>query len=236
MIYTEYTVYIYGFDSVTARVRNSLNDGDLRPKTVRKRLIPCQAHPMESLCTEPAMRSFKFTPIDRADFPLLSCWLSTPHVARWWNDDPSPEAVENDYGGCVDGAEPCEVFMAHCNGAPVGLIQRYRFGAYPQYMDEVAHILHVSGVASSIDYMIGPADALGKGIGTAMIAAFVARTWDDDPDTPAIIVPVQADNRASWRALERASFARIAAGELEPDNPIDSSLHYIYRLDRASAA
>jgi aminoglycoside 6'-N-acetyltransferase len=99
-------------------------------------------------------------------------------------------------------------------------------------MDEVAHILHVPGDARSIDYLIGPSDALGKGIGTAMLAAFVARTWNDDPATPAVIVPVQADNRASWRALERAGFARIAAGELEPDNPIDSRSHYIYQLVR----
>jgi aminoglycoside 6'-N-acetyltransferase len=179
------------------------------------------------------MSSFEFTPIARADFALLSRWLSTPHVARWWNDDHSLEAVEDNYGGCVDGAEPCQVFIAHSNGVPVGLIQRYRLSAYPQYMHEVAHILHIPGDASSIDYLIGPADALEKGIGTEMIVAFVAHAWDSDPDMPAIIVPVQADNRASWRALERAGFARIAAGELEPDNPIDNRLHYIYQLTRS---
>jgi aminoglycoside 6'-N-acetyltransferase len=182
------------------------------------------------------MRSFEFTPIRRKDFPLLSCWLRTPHVARWWNDDPSPGAIEHDYGGCVDGTEPAEVFIAHCDGAAVGMIQRYRFGAYPQYANDMAHIVDVAADMTSIDYLVGPSHALGKGIGSAMIAAFVARTWADDPATPAIIVPVQADNRASWRALERAGFARIAEGELEPDNPVDSRWHYIYRLARAGAA
>jgi aminoglycoside 6'-N-acetyltransferase len=178
------------------------------------------------------MRSFEFSPIVRADFALLSSWLSTPQVARWWDDDPSLDAIEIDYGGCVDGTEPCDLFIARCAGAPVGLIQRYRFGAYPRYLEEVAPILHVPADFTGIDYLIGPADALGKGIGTAMIAAFVARTLDDDPATPGIIVPVQADNRASWRALERVGFVRIAEGELQPDNPIDSRSHYIYQLAR----
>ncbi len=178
------------------------------------------------------MPLFEFSPIRRKDFPRLSRWLSAPHVARWWDDDPSLAAIENDYGGCIDGTEPAAVFIACCDGAAVGLIQRYRFGAYPQYAQEMAHIVDVPADITSIDYLIGPADALGKGIGTAMIAAFVARTWEDDPATPAIIVPVQVDNRASWRALELAGFARIAEGALTPDNPADSRSHYIYQLAR----
>jgi aminoglycoside 6'-N-acetyltransferase len=182
------------------------------------------------------MHSFEFTPISRNDFPLLSRWLSTPHVARWWDDDPSIEAIEDDYGGCVDGTEPCEVFIAHFEGDAVGLIQRYRFGAYPQYADELAHIVHVSADTTAIDYLIGPADALGKGIGTAMIAAFIAHIWEHDPFTPAIIVPVHVNNRASWGALERADFIRIAEGELTPDNPADSRSHYLYQLARSGPA
>lgn len=175
------------------------------------------------------MHTFEFTPIRRKDFHLLSLWLAAPHVARWWDDDPSLDAIENDYGGCVDGTEPCEVFIAHCNGAAVGLIQRYRFGAYPQYLDEIAHIVQVCAHSTGIDYLVGPAEALGKGIGTAMIARFIARTWEDDPVTQEVIVPVHVDNRASWRALERAGFIRIAEGELEPDNRADTPQHYVYQ-------
>jgi aminoglycoside 6'-N-acetyltransferase len=176
--------------------------------------------------------SFEFTLLRREDFPLLSRWLCTPHVARWWDDDASLDALESDYGGCVDGTEPCQVFIAHCNGAAVGLIQRYRFGAYPEYISELAPIVDVSPDCTGIDYLLGPERALGKGIGTALIAAFVARTWVDDPATPAIVVPVHAENRASWRALERAGFSRIAEGELKPDNPVDSRAHYIYAISR----
>ncbi len=44
---------------------------------------------------------------------------------------------------------------------------------------------------------------------------------------------VHAENRASWRVLERAGFRRVVAGYMTPDNPIDTAHHFIYRLDRA---
>ena len=34
------------------------------------------------------------------------------------------------------------------------------------------------------------------------------------------------------RAVERAGFRRVAAGELTPDNPIDNRDHYVYQVDR----
>ncbi|MGR7002120.1 GNAT family N-acetyltransferase [Yinghuangia aomiensis] len=49
-----------------------------------------------------------------------------------------------------------------------------------------------------------------------------------------VAVPVGAANRRSWRALEKAGFTRAGECDLEPDNPIDEPLHYVYRLDRPS--
>lgn len=178
------------------------------------------------------MVSFQFLPIQRSDFALVSQWLSEPHVQRWWNADPALEAIESDYGGCIDGTEPARVFIAYCDGKAIGLIQSYRWGAYPAYLAEAAHIVRVPAEASSIDYLVGPAQACGKGTGAAMIAAFAATVWEGDPLTPAIIVPVHAENRCSWRALERAGFSRIAEGDLAPDNPIDGPEHVIYQLSR----
>ena len=54
-----------------------------------------------------------------------------------------------------------------------------------------------------------------------MIGAFVAESWVAHPAARDVLVPVAAGNRASWRALERAGFTRIAEGPMEPDNPID---------------
>lgn len=178
------------------------------------------------------MDDFDFRRLARSDFPLLSGWLAQPHVARWWDADPSLDAIEADHGGCIDGTEPAEVFIALRQGEPIGFVQRFRLDSYPQYLAELAPILPVPAAACSIDYLIGPPKALGRGWGSAMIAAFVRQLWRDDTDAPALVVPVHADNTASWCALERAGFVRAASGLLTPDNPADNHKHFIYQLDR----
>jgi aminoglycoside 6'-N-acetyltransferase len=177
---------------------------------------------------------FTFRPLARADFVTLRQWLRTPHVARWWADDSSDEDLEAMYGGCIDGTEPAEVFIAEHAGRAIGLVQRFRIDAYSQYREELAALAEIPARSSSIDYLIGPEDAIGRGWGTGLIRAFTALLWREDAAAVAIVVPVHAANRASWRALERAGFQRVAMGALTPDNPIDTTDHFIYRLDRPS--
>lgn len=177
------------------------------------------------------MSDFDFRSLARSHFPLLGGWLAQPHVARWWAGDSSLVALEADYGGSIDGTEPSDVFIACRDGVPLGLVQRYRLDAYPNTLRELEPIISVPTGAASIDYLIGPAEALGRGWGTAMIQAFTERLWHDDPQASAVIVPVHVANRAAWRALERAGYARIASGLLQPDNPADDRRHYLYRID-----
>ena len=176
-----------------------------------------------------------FHSLSRANFGLLGEWLVTPHVARWWANDPSADAIEADYGGCVDGTEPCEVFIVRREARPVGLIQRFRLDTYPQYLNELTALVAVPERAYSTDYLLGPADVLGQGLGTRMIRAFTDKLWQDDPGASCVIVPTNALNRTSWRSLERAGFVRVASGDLTPDNPIDDPAHFIYRIDRPDA-
>ena len=136
------------------------------------------------------------------------------------------------YGGCVDGTEPAEAFIGTRAGRDIALVQRFRLDAYPHYREEVAALTQIPRGTSSIDYLIGPEDAIGRGWGTQLIRTFTARLWRDDPDSASTIVPVHAENHASWRALERAGFRRVAAGHLTPDNPTDTPEHFVYRLDR----
>jgi len=49
-----------------------------------------------------------------------------------------------------------------------------------------------------------------------MISSFVAAGWPLHPDADDVIVPVATGNVASWRALERAGFRRIATGAWSP--------------------
>jgi len=173
-----------------------------------------------------------FRPLARADFPLLKTWLEEPVVARWWNHETSDAALDRDFGPSIDGDDPAEFFLALEGEQPFGLIQRYPIAAYPDYVEELAPVVELAPGALSVDYLIGEPGSRGRGSGAAMIAAFVAECWTRYPDATEIVVPVAAGNVASWRALERAGFTRVAEGELEPDNPIDPPDHVIYALRR----
>ncbi|MGW2712055.1 GNAT family N-acetyltransferase [Streptomyces sp. NPDC001356] len=166
------------------------------------------------------------------DFPLLGMWLEQPHVKRWWNHGTTAEEVARDFGPAARGQEPSEDLLALLEGRPVGLVQRSRLLDYPEYLAELAALVPVPDGAMTIDYLVGDPRRTGRGVGTAMIRAVIARTWQEHPAAPCVLVPVVAANRASWRALERAGFRRVAVGDLEPDNPVDDRAHYLYRVDR----
>ena len=180
----------------------------------------------------PGGYAVEFRRVERADFPLLARWLATEPVRRWWWHEWSGEAVERDFGPSADRLEPNEDWLALLDGEPVGLVQRSRVADYAETLEQFSSLDDVPPRAATLDYLLGDPQRLGRGLGTAMIAAMVAKTWRDLPDAPAVLVAVVAANTASWRALEKAGFRRVASGDLPPDNPVDEPLHHLYRVDR----
>ncbi|MFE9697502.1 GNAT family N-acetyltransferase [Streptomyces sp. NPDC006270] len=170
------------------------------------------------------------------DFPLLRSWLEQPHVARWWNHETSPDAVSRDFGPAARGEEPSEDLLVHLGDNPIGLVQRCRLSDYPEYLAELATLVEVPPGAMTIDYLIGEPQQVGRGLGPQMIRSVIQATWNDHPHATCVLVPVPTANRASWRVLEKAGLCRVAEGDLEPDNPVDDRAHYLYRIDRPSAA
>jgi aminoglycoside 6'-N-acetyltransferase len=165
--------------------------------------------------------------LEREDLPLLREWLARPHVEKWWREPYDVASVEAAYGPMIDRTDPTEGFIALRQGRPIGFIQRYRLEDYPEWQRAIA-----PGVGTTrglgIDYLIGDEAMTGRGLGPEMIAAMVDRSWEDFPDVPVIVVDVLQDNRASWRALERAGFHRVWEGVLVSDDPSDQGPCYLY--------
>lgn len=176
--------------------------------------------------------TFGWRPLAASDLPVLAQWLQEPQVARWWNHESDDDAVERDFGPSIRGEEAGEDLVVSMDGTAIGLVQRSVIGDYPEELAEFAAIVDVPDGAVELDYLIGDASLRGRGIGTRMIAAAIEKTWTDFPSAPVVLVAVVAANVASWRALEKAGMQRIAEGPMEPDNPIDDSLHFVYRIDR----
>ena len=169
-------------------------------------------------------------PFTRDDFPLMSAWLREPLVETWWHEDPSPEALEGQYGRDIDGAGSTRLRVALLDGEPVGFVQWYAYADEPQYTAELAPAVEVAAGAYSLDYLIGSGEHRRRGVGAAMLRAACSDAWQEGATE--IVVPVHAENLGSQRVLQRVGFSLVGPAELEPDNPAHSRAHLVYRLRR----
>jgi aminoglycoside 6'-N-acetyltransferase len=149
----------------------------------------------------------------------------------WWRGEPQDLAsVEAKYGPCIDGDDPTELFVITESGRPIGMIQRYLMADEDEWSNAFVDVLDVSNSAG-IDYLIGEPDAVGRGIGTAAIAMFVASIFQWR-QVDSIVVTVQQSNPASWRVLEHVGFARLWSGVLDSPDPSDDGPEYVYVIAR----
>jgi aminoglycoside 6'-N-acetyltransferase len=181
---------------------------------------------------DPTRARLTWRPLVDDDLRMLGEWLAEPAVARWWHHDATPAGVERDFGPSVRGEEPGEDLVVLLDDQPVGLLQRSVIADYPEDLEDFGALVEVPDGAVELDYLIGDPALRGRGLGSRLIAAAVQDTWASRPDTPAVLIAVVAANVASWRAVEKAGLTRVAEGPMEPDNPVDDPLHYVYRVDR----
>jgi aminoglycoside 6'-N-acetyltransferase len=172
-----------------------------------------------------------FRPLTRADLPLLARWLAEPHVEPWWREDFTPEGVEVRYGPGIDGADPTEVFVVEHHGTPLGLVQRFRLADDAGWAATMAPTLPpavATDRTAGIDYLIADAKSIGRGLGTRMLEAFTADTFERYPDVDTVSVAVLLANRRSWRALEKIGYVRVYEGEIDSDDPADEGVNVVY--------
>jgi aminoglycoside 6'-N-acetyltransferase len=141
-----------------------------------------------------------FRPLTRADFPTVVGWLAQPHVAEWW-DTLSLEGVERDFGPCVDGRDPTQMFICDHEGGPVGLVQIYRMADNP---DEAATLGIDDG--AGIDLLIGNPALCGVGLGPRIIVGAAELIWERLPEVRGALACPSVRNLRSQRAFEKAGF------------------------------
>ena len=157
-----------------------------------------------------------FRRLERSDFELLQQWLSAPHVSYWWGGPRDLAGVEEEFGPCVDGADPTLVFVVTISeGAiPVGIVQSYMLRDTPGYEAAV-------GVpkAAGMDLLIGEPRWIGVGLGKEVIARFVTEIgWSAFPQAKRYMAGPSVRNIRSRRAFERAGFVYKGLADV-PDEP-----------------
>jgi aminoglycoside 6'-N-acetyltransferase len=176
-----------------------------------------------------------FRPCTRDDLVLVGEWLARPHVARWWGEDAAPAAVEARYLPSLDGRDPTELLILEAAGTPVGFFQRYLVADHPSWRDTLRGTGQPdTDQAAGIDYLIGNEALTGRGLGTAAVTRFTWLAFARYPAARLVAAAVAQDNRASWRALEKAGYRRCWAGELDSDDPSDQGPMYLYRCERVA--
>jgi aminoglycoside 6'-N-acetyltransferase len=174
-------------------------------------------------------------PMTPEDLPALAGWLRAPHVEAWFpweHGQVSPiEAVAAEYGPCLDGTDPTELFVIEAEGRAIGFMQRYRISDNPQWLAALRPAVDASA-AFGIDYAIGELDATARHFGSEAIRQLADETFERYRDAEAVVVAMQQANRPSWRALERAGFDRLWAGQLDTTDPSDAGPSYVYVRQR----
>ena len=149
-----------------------------------------------------------FRRLSVADLSTLHGWLNEPGVVRWWEgDDVSWEAVVRDYGSAR--TDSTEHWIASMDGRDIGWIQCYPAAEEPEET-EAWWDLGIDRAAAGIDYLIGDPAMRGRGVGSAMISAFVTDVvFGLHPEWSQACAAPYLANEASWRALERAGFRLV---------------------------
>jgi len=167
--------------------------------------------------------AFSFEPLRQEHLAALARWLSAEHVAPWFGP---PAGAEEDPLGERDAVRR---FVASLAGRPIGLIQIYRWSDFP---DNAAAVGGRSGEVG-IDYLIGEAELIGRGVGPALIDAFLERYASGRGDVAGVRVDVSEANERSWRCLEKLGFRREREGITLPRQ---EGRHYVYVRDHGAAS
>lgn len=136
---------------------------------------------------------------------MLAEWLTRAHVAEYWGEPSSVEELRADYLAPEREDPSTEAFIVSFDGRPIGFIQVYTVagcsgGWWPDETDPGAR---------GIDQFLAEADDLNKGMGSAMIRAFLTRLFAS-ADVTTIQTDPDPKNARAIRAYEKAGFVREA--------------------------
>lgn len=143
---------------------------------------------------------FDFRPLAETDLPLLHAWLQRAHVAEWWGPAEPVDELREDFlsGGTT------RAFIAWLDGEPAGFVQSYVvMGSGDGWWED-----ETDPGARGIDQFLAHAHQLDRGLGRAMVRAFVARLFSD-PAVTVVQTDPSPDNPRAIRCYAAAGFQAV---------------------------
>jgi aminoglycoside 6'-N-acetyltransferase-1b/aminoglycoside 6'-N-acetyltransferase-2 len=150
------------------------------------------------------------------DLPMLHGWLNRPHIVEWWGGEearPTLDEVLAEYHPDALAVHKVTPYIAMLGDQAIGYAQSYiAMGSGDGWWDDVTD----PGVRG-IDQSLSDADQLGKGLGTQLVQALVARLFSD-PAVTAVQTDPAPHNARAIRCYEKAGFRQIRQ-IITPDGP-----------------
>jgi aminoglycoside 6'-N-acetyltransferase len=130
---------------------------------------------------------YSFSPVRRADLPMLRAWLAEPHVRRWWGDP------DTEVGMIAEeiGKPESDLNIVAFAGEPFAYVQSWDPHAYGLLADQPAG-------TRGIDPFIGVPSMIGKGHGATFLRAFAERLFDKG--APRVTIDPDPSNEVAIRA------------------------------------
>jgi len=142
------------------------------------------------------MAGYDFRRMTPADLKLVNDWVRQPHVAEWWTEEDDAEAFDADVFTETD----FNTFIVSLDGKSFAFMQDYNPHLYPDH-----HFFDRPNGTRGIDQIIGEADMVNKGRGTAFIRQHLEALLTEG--TPCVVTDPHPQNARAIRAYEKAGFA-----------------------------
>lgn len=171
------------------------------------------------------MKSVRLRPAVPADAALLHAWDREPHVIRAVTDDPTAEEafIDAEWEQEISDQSSVSFFLiGEENGRPVGAMQ-----VIDPHLEPTHYWGQIEPNLRALDIWLGAADALGRGVGTAMMTQAIDTCFSDGEVTAIVIDPL-ASNTDAHRFYQRLGFRPVGRRMFGTDDCL------VHRLERSA--
>jgi RimJ/RimL family protein N-acetyltransferase len=173
--------------------------------------------------------SFNFRPANQLDADLIAAWFNAPHVMEFWGD---PEVNTGDFGDVMAGRASLFNYWIGANGdTPFCLL--ITTNAATGTPEHLAPFLSDQGDVWTLDVLIGPADYLGRGVGTQAITSFLQFLRAVNPNLVAMLIDPEAENPRAIHVYGKVGFRQVSTFTPK-DGDFQGKLHVLmaYHYDQ----
>jgi aminoglycoside 6'-N-acetyltransferase len=142
------------------------------------------------------------------DYALMLRWLTSPHVAEWWNTERTVldlQTITAEYRPQTRSQDTSTACIIQVSGRPIGFVQFYPWDAEAAEMREMGFDLPAG--YWGIDIFVGELDHIDRGFGSRSVS-LIRRYLVEERGASGIALVVARDNARAQGAYARAGLVR----------------------------